>query len=370
MHRMRVLQIGKYYHPYIGGTENHLLTLVKELKKEVKVIVLVANTRFKTSVERDDGVDIYRIARLGSLFSLPLTLSMPLWLKRQKADILHFHLPNPLSVLSYFLSRPKGKIVVTYHSDIIRQRFFNPLFNPFLMKFLKRTEAIIVTSDNLIKNSPILRRFRDKCKIIPYGIDTSRFQADGKVIKKAEEIRQKYGSPLILFAGRLVYYKGLEYLLKAMKDVKARLLIVGSGPLENRLKKLARHYEVCDKVIWIGEIENEKIAPYYYASNVFVLPSSIKAESFGIVQLEAFACGKPVVSTNLPTGVTFVNQDEKTGLVVPPKDSEVLSQAVNKLLESQELRNRYGRKAKERAENEFTKDRMTEETLKIYNIII
>lgn len=302
MSRSRVLQIGKYYHPYIGGTENYLLTLVGELKKEIKVTVLAANTRFKTSIEKDDGIDIHRIASLGSLFSVPLTLSLPFWLRRQKVDILHFHLPNPLSVLSYFLCRPKGKIVVSYHSDIVNRRLLVSLFNPFLIRFLKRAEAIIVTSENLINNSSILKKFKDKCKVIPTGIDLSRFQVGEDVFKKAERIRQIYGAPLILFVGRLVYFKGLEYLLKAMKNIEARLLIVGNGPLKNKLKRQTKRLEICDKIIWIGEIENEKIAPYYYyACDVFVLPSSIRAESFGIVQLEAFACGKPVVSINLPT---------------------------------------------------------------------
>lgn len=370
MNRIKVLQIGKYYRPYIGGTENHLFTLVKELEKEVKVEILVANTRFKTSIEKDNGADIYRLASLGHLFSLPLTFSMPLWLKRQKADILHFHLPNPLAVFSYFISRPKGKIVVSYHSDIVRQRFFTFLFNPFLIRFLKKADAIIVTSENLIKNSLILGRFRDKCQVIPHGIDLRQFKPNKETLKKAEEIRQRCGSPLILFVGRLVYYKGLEYLLEAMKDIKARLLIVGEGPLKNRLKRKAFRLAISDKVIWIGEIKNEEIAPYYYACDVFVLPSSIRAESFGIVQLEAFACEKPVISTNLPTGVLFVNLNNKTGLIVPPRNSCALAYATNRILASPQLRKIYGRNGRERVREKFTKEKMREEVLKLYDTII
>jgi rhamnosyl/mannosyltransferase len=366
MSEIRVLQISKYYHPYIGGTENHLFTLVGELRREVKIEVLASNTRFKTSIEKDDGVDIYRLACLGSLFSLPLTLSLPLWLKRKEADILHFHLPNPLSILSYFLIRPKGRIIVSYHSDIVRQKFFAYLFNPFLIRFLKKADTIIVTSDNIIKNSLILKKFRDKCKVIPCGIDVNRFRLDTEVLKKAEEIKQRYGSPLLLFTGRIVYYKGLEYLLKAMKYIKARLLIAGDGPLKNRLKKLARRLGTDGKIIWLGEVENEKIAPYYYACDVFVLPSSIRAESFGIVQLEAFACRKPVVSTDLPTGVPFVNLNDKTGVIVPPRDSYALAYAINGLLASPDLCRTYGQNGKDRVEREFTKERMAEKVLKVY----
>jgi len=370
MNKIRILQIGKYYYPYIGGTENHLLTLVNEIKKEVEIEVLVANTRLKTAIEKDDGIDIYRIASLGSLFSVPLTLSMPFWLKKKKADILHFHLPNPLAVISFFLARPCGKVVVSYHSDIIKQRFFTPLFNPFLIKFLKKAQCIIVTSENIIRNSSILKKFKDKCKVIPYGIDISQFNPNQEVLKAAAEIRRSYDNPIILFVGRFVYYKGLEYLLEAMEDIKARLLIVGEGPLKNRLKNLVKQLGICDKIIWIGEIENQKVAPYYYACDIFVLPSSIRAESFGIVQLEAFACGKPVVSTNLPTGVPFVNLNEKTGLTVPPRNTRALAYAINELLASAQLRRSYGQNGRARVQNEFTKEKMAEEVLRVYNEII
>jgi len=370
MNRIRVLEISKYYHPYNGGTESHLFTLVQELKKRVNIRVLASNTRFKTSVEKYDGVDIFRLASLGSFFSVPLALNMPFWLKKINAEILHFHLPNPLSVISYFLSRPKGKIVVSYHSDIVKQRFFTFWFNPFLIKFLKKAEAIIVTSDNLIKNSLILKRFRYKCQVIPHGIDIDRFRPDRDVLEEAEEIKKRYGSPLILFVGRLVYYKGVEYLLKAMSQIKARLLIVGDGPLKNRLKRLALRLGVSDKVIWIGQITDREIVAYYYACDVFVLPSSVRAESFGIVQLEAFACRKPVVSTDLPTGVPFVNQDGKTGLIVPPGDYLTLVVAINKLLASPQLCNIYGQNGKERVEKEFRKEQMADKVFKVYKEIV
>ena len=370
MKRIRILQIGKYYYPYNGGTESHLFTLTQELKKTFDIQILASNTKFRTSVEKHEGVGVFRIASLGSFFSVPLSWSMPFWLKKVNAEILHFHLPNPLSVISYFLSQPRGKIIVSYHSDIVKQRFLAFLFNPLLIKFLKKAEAIIVTSDNLIKNSLILKQFRDKCRIIPHGIDVDRFQSDKNVLDKAEEIRQKYGTPLILFVGRLVYYKGLEYLLKAMQDIEARLLVVGGGPLKNKLKRLAVRYGVSDKITWVGELRDEELVCYYYACDVFVLPSNIRSESFGIVQLEAFACGKPVVSTNLPTGVPFVNLHHQTGLIVPPSSSQALAYAINKLLVSPELRKIYGENGKERVRKEFNKEKMAEEVLRVYKEII
>jgi len=360
------LQIGKYYYPYLGGTETHLSALANELKKEVDIKILVSNIRFKTSIERDDGVDIYRLATLGSLFSLPLTFSLPFWLKRLNSDILHFHLPNPLAVISFFLARPSGKVIISYHNDIIRQRIFSPLFYPILIRFLNKAETIIVTSKNIIDNSPILKRFRDKCKVIPHGINLNKFILTTEVAKKAEEIKQKFGSPIILFVGRLVYYKGLEYLLKAMSKIEACLLVIGDGPLRKSLKKTAHQLGVFHRISWLGKIDNEKLAPYYYASDIFVLPSAVKAESFGIVQLEAFACRRPVISTDLPTGVPYVNLHRKTGLIVAPRDSEAIAKAISILLASEKLRKYYGQNGRERLECEFTKEIMSKEVLKIY----
>jgi rhamnosyl/mannosyltransferase len=186
------------------------------------------------------------------------------------------------------------------------------------------------------------------------------------VAKEAKEIKETFGSPVILFVGRLVYYKGLEYLLKAMRKIEAHLLVIGDGPLKKRLKKIACHLGVSQKISWLGEIDNERLAPYYYTSDVFILPSAIKAESFGLVQLEAFACGKPVISANLPTGVPYVNLHGKTGLVVVPKDSEAIARALNILLASEKLRKHYGQNGRERLEREFTKEIMSKEVLKIY----
>lgn len=366
--KTKILQVGKFYHPYTGGTELHLITLVNELKKNSswEIDILVSNTRPKTEIEADGNSRIIKLACLGNLFSVPLSLTLPFWLKKLKADILHFHLPNPLAVISYLLVRPKGRVIVSYHSDIIRQRIFMPFFKPWLVNFLKKSEAIIVTSPNLIDNSGILKKFRQKCRVVPHGINIEQFRQTDKVLEATENIRKEYGSPLILFVGRLVYYKGLEFLIKAMKEIRTRLLVIGDGPLKKKLMRLSRRINVGDKIIWLGDIENERLAPFYYACDIFVLPSSIEAESFGIVQVEAFACGKPVVSTNLPTGVTFVNQHEITGLIVPPKDTQALSLAINRLLGSQELRQRYSGMARQRAEKEFTKEMMAEGVARVY----
>jgi rhamnosyl/mannosyltransferase len=191
-----------------------------------------------------------------------------------------------------------------------------------------------------------------------------------EVEAQAQEIKNRYGSRIVLFLGRLIYYKGVEYLVKAMQQVDGKAIIVGDGPLENDLKKLAHECGVEKKVIFAGRIPQEKLAAYYHACDVFVLPSIEPSEAYGLVQLEAHACGKPVVCTDLPTGVPFVNKDGVTGKVVPPRDEHALATALNDLLGDDQLRTKLGSQAKERFNNEFTADIMVERILNVYSDVL
>lgn len=370
MKRYKVLQINKLYYPWIGGVEKVVQNIAEDLKSEVDMEVLVCQSQGRGRNEIINNVKVMRAGSLGIFFSMPLSLSFPIMLKRLNRDILHFHLPFPIGVISYFLMRPKGKVVVTYHSDIVRQRLSRIFYKPFLMKFLKRADCIIAASPNLRDNSPILKRFKDKCEVIPFGIDLEEFRLTPEITKRTQEIKEKYKGPLILFVGRLVPYKGLRYLFGATREVEAQLLIIGKGPLEARLKGLAKRLGVENKIIWLGEVDRRDLISFYHACDLLVLPSISNNEAFGIVQLEAFACGKPVISTNLPTGVPFVNLHQKTGLVVPPRNSKALAQAINGLLKSPDLRKRLGQYAKERVEKEFTKELMTQRVLKLYQELV
>jgi rhamnosyl/mannosyltransferase len=318
-------------------------------------------------IERSGGLLIIRLASFGRIFSQPLTPIFSFWFRRLKYDIVHLHLPNPLAVVFYLLAHPGGRLIVSYHGDIVRQRFASVFLTPLFTRLLRKAEVIVVSSENLINASSFLKKFRDKCSVIPYGIDIDRFRPSLKDKEEARKIREIASQPVILFVGRLVYYKGLKYLIKAMSDINARLLIVGTGPLGYRLKLLARLAGVSNKITWLGEVADERLPVYYNACDLFVLPSCSNSESFGLVILEAHACGKPVVSTNLPTGVTFSNLHEDTGLVVPSKDPQGLREAMQKLLLSEELRGFYGSNGRIRVEREFTKEMASAKFLTLYN---
>ena len=206
--------------------------------------------------------------------------------------------------------------------------------------------------------------------MVHYGIETERFALDAAMKARVTALQAAIGAPRVLFVGRLVYYKGLDVLLRAAVDVPAQIMIVGAGPLEQRLRTLAAELGIGARVHLLGEVDAETLVAAYHACDVFCLPSTARSEAFGIVQLEAFAAGKPVVSTQLPSGVPYVNQHGRTGLVVPPGDAQELARALNTLLKDEALRATLGAQARERVEQEFNADRMAAETLRVYNEVL
>jgi rhamnosyl/mannosyltransferase len=236
------------------------------------------------------------------------------------------------------------------------------------MRFLDICSGVVVTSPNYLVSSPVLAAFQQKCHAIPYGIPTDDFQYYDE--KKVENIRGRYGDRIIVTVGRLVYYKGIEYLIRAMREIDGRLLIIGDGPLRASLEREAIRNRVLDKVEFLGRRTIKEIVPYYHAADVFALASVSRSEAFGIVQLEAMACGKPVVNTNIASGVPFVSINELTGLTVPPSDSHALAKAINKLLWDSQLRTDFGRAARLRVLEEFNLDLMIKRTMNLYENIL
>ena len=367
---MRVLQLGKYYYPYMGGIENHLYLLCNELKSRVDLDVLVCNSEGKTVTEQVDGVRVTRAAQRAHAASTSLCPTMPLEVSRRRYDVMHIHFPHPMGVMSYLFShRPqKHAVVVTWHSDIVKQERLLRLYRPFMNRVLARASAIICTSPNYLEGSESLLPYRDKCHVMPYGIDVSQFEKTEAIAKEAAAIRARFGGrPLLLGVGRLIYYKGFEVAVRAMREVEAELLLVGSGPLRVPLEKMARECGVAEKVHFIGEVHNQALAPYYFASDAYVLPSIARSEAFAIVQLEAMACGLPVVNTSIArSGVPFVSRDGESGLTVPPEDVAAFARAVNTILGDRELARRFGDAGRARVKREFSKEVMRERMLALY----
>ncbi len=363
---LRVLHVGKFYPPHPGGMETHLQSLCGELKRFVEVEVVVAGDERKTRVEVIDRVKVTRAGTVVNLGSTPVCPEMARIIRETNAEIVHIHHPNPVAILAYLASGHRGRLVLTYHSDIIRQRVLSRAFGPMLRRALDRADAIIVTSPNYINSSPVLPAYRERCRVIPFGISLDQFQRTDAA--KVAQIRQLYGPRLVLGVGRLVYYKGFEYLIRAMSRVQGRLVIVGNGPLRQKLQQEAQAHGVSERVTFLTDVED--VCPYYQAADVFALPSIARSEAFGIVQLEAMACGTPVVNTQLDSGVTFVSPHEVSGLTVPPANAEALGQAINALLDDPLRRARYGDAGQRRVERKFNLEVMLRRTVGLYQEVM
>lgn len=366
--RLKVLHVGKYYPPHMGGIETHMQALCGELRNHVDLRVLVASNNYSTTEEVLDGVAVSRVATRFTMASTPLCPGMITKICYDKSDIIHLHLPNPMAVLGYLASRHRARLIVTYHSDMVRQKLLGPMFEPFLHAALRRSSAIITTSPNYLRTSPVLAQHQERCHVIPLGIPTEKFdRCDPKI---AAKIRQQYGDRLIVSVGRLVYYKGFEHLIRAMPGVNGNLLIIGEGPLGEPLSELARELGVGDRVHFMGKISHDLLAACYHAAKVFVLASILRSEAFGIAQVEAMAAGLPVVNTQLDSGVPFVSVHEQTGLTVPPGDPSALAKAVNRLLDNPDLRASLGAAGVLRAQQEFRLDAMVSRTMSLYEHVM
>jgi glycosyltransferase involved in cell wall biosynthesis len=364
---MRVLQLGKFYDPFVGGMETVLKEICESLVDDVQFQVLVANTRFRTEHEHRK-VPVTRVASLGKLFSCSLAPSFPLWARKFNPDLIHVHIPNPLAELSALMADRDIPVVAQFHSDVVRQRNLLKLYGPFLDAFYRRASCIVVPTPRHIEISTFVSKYRDKCRVVPFGVPVSRFELDNAGLEKADKLRD--GLPAVLCVGRLVSYKGVEFLIRALKNVKARLWIVGIGPLEDVLKKLAHETGIADRVEFLGHVSDRDLVTYYHACEVFVLPSITNAEMFGVVQLEAMACRKPVISTDLPTGVSWVNQHGKTGYIVPPRNVEELAKGIRQLLGNRRLRQEMGDAGHARVEQHFTSTKMAEAMLQVYQEMV
>ena len=364
---MRVLQLGKYYDPYMGGIETHLSILCGELRKQDEVEVLVCNTGRRTERGDVSGIKVTRAGAWARALSTDFCPALVAELSRRTFDILHLHTPNPMGMLAYLLARKPShhRLVITHHSDVVRQAGLRRALSPLFAMTMERAKCIIATSPTYAETSRELAPYRDRVRVIPYGIDPEPYQ-DPAHERAARDLRARFGDRVVLAAGRLIYYKGFEVLLGAMTHLNAHLVIIGEGPLRETLRSQARALGIEARVTFAGEIHQSQIPAWYRAADVFAFPSTARSEAFGIVQLEAMASGLPVVNTQLDSGVPFVSLNEETGFTVPPRDPVALARAINSLLGDRELRARFGQRARQRVREVFTKARMGEQLRAIY----
>jgi glycosyltransferase involved in cell wall biosynthesis len=376
---MKILQTNKAYYPKVGGIETTITTLseglVKNFGAELDVLTCNQKINFRKVIKVINGVNINYLPTYQFFASLPISPSYFNEIKKYSGDILHIHEPFPLADIS-LLSNPTlrkkfSKIIVTWHSDIVRQKWVLTIYKKYLERFLHIVDKIIISNPNLIDNSEYLPNFREKIEIIPIGVDLTWVDSCQKSNTMADEIKFSNDSLMILFVGRLVYYKGIEYLIDAINLVpNINLTIIGSGPLKNKIAKKIKFYNLSSRVTLIPEADEITLRSYFKACDIFILPSVEKSETYGIVQIEAMACGKPIICTDIGTGTTFINQNNLTGLVVKPRNSKELSGAIIKLIDDNQLRKKFGEIGKIRAFQEFTSNKMVERTFLLYQKLL
>lgn len=358
---MKILHIYKDYFPVLGGIENHIKQLAEaQAARGHQVSVLVTSRDRHTHSEMLNGVRVIFAARLATVSSAPVSAALFELLRRETPDVAHLQFPYPLGEAAQFFVGRARKTVLSYQSDIVRQKYLRVVYAPLMERVLARVDRIIATSPNYLASSPVLAHWKNKCVVVPLGIDPTPFEA-------APALRAASADAQLLFVGKLRYYKGLNYLLEALPHIpRAHLTVVGTGPMERAWRTLARDLGIAERVTFAGEVSDAELPAYYAACDLFVLPASARSEAYGLVQLEAMAAGKPVVCTELGTGTSFVNAHEETGLVVPACDAGALTRAVTRLLADDAWRARLGAAAQARVRQEFTLEQMVTRVMEVY----
>lgn len=357
---MKIVHAAKFYPPVPGGMETVVKDLCDGMADDYDVRVVGASTSASTITERCGNVTVTRVASLGMAHSVPLCPTLPLHLWRAAADCVVLHEPNPLAGTALFAHTPSSRLIVWHHSDLLRPAWAPATYGRLQQALYRRADCVIVSSPPLADGSGLVRHAR-RVAVVPFGIRLERFSAlNERQRALADLLRRRYSGPRILFVGRFVYYKGLEVLIDAMVSTPGTLLLAGEGPLENEIRQRAAARGVADRAHILGRVGDPDLPAYYEAADIVVLPSIAPTETFGVVQLEAMATGRPVVSTNLPTGVPWVNQDDVSGLVVPPRDVPALAAALTRLGLDDGLRRRLGAGGLSRARSTFSIERMVE----------
>ena len=360
---MRIVHVYKDYYPVLGGIENHIKVLAEaQVAIGNQVTVLACDPGLRMRTEEIKGVRVIKSGRIATVASMPLSLSQPLKLARLRPDIVHVHSPYPLGELANWLLGRARAVIITHHSDIIRQRGWLRLYGPFLRHVLRAADRIIATSPRYIDTSPWLRPLRHKSIVVPLGVDLARFVPAGI---------PPSGSSTLLFVGHLRYYKGLGTLIRALTDLPGvHLNVVGEGPMRQQWEELVLQLAIADRVHFRGEASDADLPRHYLGAHLFVLPANARSEAFGGVLLEAMASGLPCITTEVGTGTSWVVQTGVTGLVVPARDPQAMGSAIRTILASPALRAQMGRAGRARVESDFTLEEMSSRVLKAYEEVL
>jgi rhamnosyl/mannosyltransferase len=371
---MKVLQVSKFYWPVRGGIESAVFELTEGLNRAgSRTDVLCANQRpVNESMHFDGGYDVVRAASLGMLLSTSIAPAMVSHLRRLAPhyDVFHLHMPDPMAALALWLVRPRGRVVVHWHSDVMRQRKALKVYGPLQRWMLGRADAIVATSQAYADASLPLKPWGQKVQVIPIGISDRRSRAN---TEKAGAIRRQYrGRKLVFSLGRMTYYKGFDVLIEAAAALPddTAVLIGGAGSLLESFKRDVARRGLAGKVHLLGAIDDSDLPSHFEACDLFCLPSKSRSEAYGVAMVEAMMMGKPIIAADIAgSGVPWVNESGVTGLNVPVGEPAALAQALIQLLADAPMRQRFAQASRQRYVDEFTAERMTARTIEMYEAL-
>ena len=364
---MRVLQLGKFY-PIRGGVEKVMWDLTRGLgERGIDCDMLCAELEREEIIHFNESSRVICVKAWFKAAATMIAPAMITWLRKHKAeyDIIHIHHPDPMACLALRLSGYKGRVILHWHSDILKQKFFMKMYQPLQRWLIRRADTVVGTTPVYLSASPCLKDVQEKTVAVPIGIDP--VVADPTLVL---QWKKRYpDKKLVVSIGRLVPYKGYGYLIDAASrlDSGYQVIVVGDGPMFANLQEEVRIMGASDRIKFLGYLEDAEMHALLAASDVFVLSSVMKTEAFGIVQVEAMSLGKPVVATLIPeSGVSWVNADGVSGRNVPVRDSAALATAIHAICTDDALRERLSQGARARYQSLFTTERMINKMIEIY----
>ncbi len=370
----KILHISKYYYPFFGGTEQIACDVVLALKGEYEQKVIAFNDGKDDRTDTVDGIEVIKCGCFAKIAAQSLSTSYGKHLhqvmKDFQPDIVVFHYPNPFvaALLLRELKTTKAKLVVYWHLDIIRQKYLRVLFASQNRRLLECAVKVIATSPNYIEGSQWLQSVKEKCVVVPNCINVERMSVTDDIQKRAEEIRTKNsGKTICVAVGRHTEYKGFTYLIQASKLLDGRFLIyiTGTGELTEKL-----HEEANDdkKVVFTGRIDDMELKALILASDIFCFPSITKNEAFGLALAEGMYYGKPAVTFTIPgSGVNYVSINGETGIEVENRNVKKYAEAMKKLADDAELREKYGDAGRKRVEENFLSTQFCENARRMFS---
>ena len=368
---MRVLHFFKTYWPEtFGGVERTIHAIATSTAPlGVETTVLSLSSEPKAAPSTFDGHDLIKarldldIASTG--FSAAAFSRFAAAARR--ADVIHYHFPWPFMDVVHFAVRHRKPSVVTYHSDIVKQKTLKRVYAPLMHRFLGSVDRIVATSPGYVETSPVLSRYRDKTSIIPIGLDEAGYPVapDAAVAGWRDRIGRSY----FLFAGVLRYYKGLDVLIAAARSVAADIVIIGQGPMEAALRRQADQAGATN-VHFVGAVDDDEKMALLKGACGFVFPANHRSEAFGLALLEGAMAGLPLVSTELGTGTSYINRHNETGIVVPPNDPAALAAAMNRIAASPVLAAQLAHAARQRYLEMFTAAEMGRSYHALYEAVV